>query len=406
MRIFKTARAKLLRKIQENPGDKRELDDFSEVDKLDGNLDRNSSEEKKLPKTVLEDDEAQAEGKLLNEAIDRGISFNADMMFNNFVSQYKNVKKLYGETFIRELTGYDSRYLDRNAKIPEFQRRLKDVIKKKLDEMKKKKLIDYHSRPTDEGMKLASVTLCINELDNITPKDLIGEKIQDKESHYGPKDQGDYSYKMPKRFKDIAIKKSIRAAIRRGHKNIEKEDFRSVHRKSKGSIHVVYGIDCSGSMKGEKLNVAKKSGIALAYKAINQHDKVGLIAFNSEIVKEIPPMSDFDFFMDNIVKIQGSKETNLVHAIERAIDLFPDGESTKHFILLTDAVPTVGATEQTLQAVAKAKAASITISVVGIKLTEGLDLAENIVETSEGKLYVIKNLSNMDSVILEDYYGI
>ncbi|MFW6230538.1 MAG: vWA domain-containing protein, partial [Nanoarchaeota archaeon] len=369
-------------------------------------LERSKKDEEKLPKTVLDDDEAQAEGKLLNEAVDRGISFNADMMFDNMVSQFKNVKELYGETLVRELTGYDSRYIERNSRIPEFQRRIRDKIERKIQDLKSKDLITKNGRPTNEGVRLASVTLCIQELDKITPKDILGEKVQEQESHYGQKDATDEGSTPRPRYRDLALKRTVKTSLRRGHTKIEENDLRAVKRKSKGSLYVIYGLDVSGSMKGPKLNVAKKSGIALAYKAINQHDKVGLIAFNSEIVKSVPPTHEFQHLVDQIIPLQSSKETNMVHAIEQAIDMFPDNAATKHLILLTDAVPTVGATDQTIEAVMRAKASNITISVVGIKLTEGLEIAQTIVDTSGGRLYVVRDLGDMDSVILEDYYGL
>ena len=387
-------------------GDRPEILPDDEVEKLDGSLERSKDKEEKLAKTVIEDDEANSDGKLLNEAIDRGISFNSEMMFNNLVSSYKNVRELYGETFIRELTGYDSKYLDRNSKIPEFQRKIKDLINKKIDEMKKGKLIDRQGNPTDSGIKLASISLCVEELDKITPKDIMGDKVQEKVSHYGPKYHGEDSVLKKPSYRDIEMKRTVKTALRRGHRKIEKEDLKFVGRKSKGSIYVIYGLDVSGSMKGPKLNVAKKSGVALAYKATTQNDKVGMVAFNSKIVRALEPVSDFNLFLDNIIDLTASRETNIVHAIEKSIEMFPSGEATKHLILLTDAVPTVGAADETIAAVMKAKSVNITISIVGIKLTEGIELAQSIVEVSEGRLYVVKNLEDAESIILEDYYSL
>ena len=387
-------------------GDKRDITPESEVEKLDGALERSDSDESKLPKTVLPDDEQSSTGKLLNEAIDRGISFNADTIYQNLVSKYRDVENIYGETFIRELSGYDSRYIQRNSKIPEFKRKLKDVIKKRLDEMKRSNSIDSNGIPTDDGVKLASISLCIQELDKITPKDIIGEQIQEKDRSVGPKDYTEEGISKKFSYKDISVRKTLKSAARRSHKEIQPEDIKSVSRKGKGSIYVVYGLDVSGSMKGPKLNVGKKAGVALCYKAINQHDKVGLVAFNSEIVDSVEPTDDFNFLVDRMINLRASKETNLVHAIEKSIELFPPGDHTNHLLLITDAVSTVGEADETIQAVLKAKSSNITISVVGIKLTEGLELAQNIVEVSGGNLYVVKNLDELGNILLEDYYSL
>ncbi|MFP4656184.1 MAG: vWA domain-containing protein [Candidatus Woesearchaeota archaeon] len=387
-------------------GSDRDISAEEEVEKVDGALERSKEEEKKLPKTVLPDDEASSTGKLLNEAIDRGISFNSDTIYKNLVSNYRDVDKIYGETFIRELTGYDSRYIDRNSKIPEFKRKLKDVIKRRLDEMKQAKKIDSNGIPTDDGVKLASISLCIQELDKITPKDIIGEQVQEKDRSEGPKDNTEEGLSKKFSYRDISVRKTLKTAARRGHKDVQPEDIKPTSRRGKGSIYVIYGLDVSGSMKGPKLNVAKKAGVALCYKAINQNDKVGLVAFNSDIVAAQEPTDDFNRMVDSMISLRASKETNIVHAIDKAIELFPQGDHTNHLLLITDAVPTVGEADETISAVMRAKSSNITISVVGIKLTEGLDLAQNIVEVSEGNLYVVRNLDELGNILLEDYYSL
>ncbi len=95
--------------------------------------------------------------------------------------------------------------------------------------------------------------------------------------------------------------------------------------------------------------------------------------------------------------------------IKRAIELFPSEMVTKHLILLTDALPTVGKEpeKETLEAVSSARTNGISISLIGIKLdNKGKKLAEKIVKLSEGRLYIVKDLKNLDKVVLEDYYSV
>ncbi|MBW2994953.1 VWA domain-containing protein, partial [Candidatus Woesearchaeota archaeon] len=82
---------------------------------------------------------------------------------------------------------------------------------------------------------------------------------------------------------------------------------------------------------------------------------------------------------------------------------------TKHFILLTDALPTVGEEpeKETIEAAAEARANNITISIVGINLNEqGAELAKKIVELGEGHLYMTKDAEELDRILLLDYYSI
>src|SRR3989338_5353069 len=146
-------------------------------------------------------------------------------------------------------------------------------------------------------------------------------------------------------------------------------------------------------MKGRKIDACKKAGIALAYKAINEKDKVGLIVFGSEVKETIQPTSDFNLLLKEITRIMASKETDIVSTLQKAIELFPGDKITKHLILITDALPTKGdePEKSTLEEASIARSKGITISVIGIDLDEkGKKLAEKIVEIGEGRLYAVK----------------
>src|SRR3989338_2405700 len=246
------------------------------------------------------------------------------------------------------------------------------------------------------------------ELDKIVPKGILGEKIHKRTSIYGSKE--DFrNYKKGDRYKDIAIKKSAKLAIRRVHKKLEEKDLRVYERQSKGQSYIVYALDASGSMKGAKIDACKRAGIALAYKAIDECDKVGLIVFGSEIKTVIEPTQDFSYLLKSITSIKASRETDLVATLKKSIELFPNENITKHLILITDALPTIGKEpeKETLQEASIARNKGITISLIGINLNEkGKKLAEKIVELGEGKLYVVKDVENVDRIVLEDYYSI
>ena len=162
-------------------------------------------------------------------------------------------------------------------------------------------------------------------------------------------------------------------------------------------------------MKGNKIDACKRAGVALAYKAISEKDKVGLIVFGSEVRTIIEPTEDFTYLLKNMAAARASKQTDLVSTLRKAIELFPNEEITKHLILITDALPTAGEDPEkdTLREVSIARNKGITISLIGIKLDDkGKKFAEKIVELGQGKLYVIRDLENVDSVVLEDYYSV
>lgn len=368
------------------------------------------SDEDKLMKSVLENDKKTIEdGKLIADAINQGINaFNPDMAFENITKNFSIAKNIYGESLMRLLTSYNPSYINKNLGIPEFRKELKQQIEKNIDELKEKKILNKDGSIAEKGISLASLVMYTEELDHIIPKGILGKKVHKKTSHYGDKEDV-RNYKKSDRYKDIAVRKAVRLAIRRGHKKIEEEDLQTFERQSKGSVYVVYAIDSSGSMKGKKIEVAKKAGIALAYKAITSKDKVGMVTFGTEVKDVISPTLDFHFLLKQITKIRASMQTDFVGMLRKSIEIFPNEKVTKHLVVLTDAMPNVGdrPEEETMEEVSAAKAAGITISIVGINLTkEGKKLAEKIVQMGEGRLYVIRNLDNVDKIVLEDYYSV
>lgn len=380
-----------------------------EIEELEGTL-AHQEEEDKLMHSVLENDKDTIDdGHLINDSINRGLGiFTPDLMFEQLVKDYSYAKKLFGETIIRQLSGYSPGYIEKNIRIPEFQREIKTNIANNIQNLKEKGMLAKDGSITDKAITLASLILYTDELDNIIPKGYIGEKIHKKKSIYGEKtDTRDF--RKFDRYRDIAIRRSLKLAVRRGHQQVQPKDLKTFELKKKGQINIIYLLDSSGSMKGKKLETAKKAGIALAYKAIEHKDKVGLMVFGHEVKEEIEPTLDFMRILRQITTIKASRETNIANTIKKTIDIFPKTNVTKHMILLTDALPTAGEKPKrdTLEAVSIANSVGITISVIGIQLDkDGKELAEKIATLGNGRLYVVKALKDMDTMVLEDYYSV
>jgi len=387
---------------------KRTKERFSKLEKaeeLSGKLAK-QKEENKLMHSVLDSDkETIEEGKLLTESVNQNLSsFVPDLIFQNLVNDYKVAKQLYGEVIIKKLSGYEPGFVEKNIRIPEFREELKRNIEENIKKLKQKELVNKEGEITDKGLKLSSLVLYTEELDKLRIKGL-GEKKEKKKDIYG--DKKDYEPYKKTRYRDIAIRQSVKTAIRRGHKQMLKQDLRIFEREKKGGISIIYALDASGSMKGAKLGTGKRAGVALAYKAIAEKNKVGLIVFGEDVKKIVPPTLDFNDILKSITSIRARAETDIAKTIQKAIELFGASKETKHLILLTDVLPTKGKKpeQETLSAVSIARDQDITISVVGINLDKhGEKLAKKIIEISQGRVYKVKNLENLDTVILEDYY--
>ncbi len=362
-------------------------------------------EEQKLAHSVMESEEETIdEGRLVNDAMNNGInSFTPDSLFEQLVEDFKTAKNIFGETILKQVTGYNPDYVERNIKVPEFKRDLKNRIKNNLDELKDSGVLGKDYEITEKGIKLASLVMYAEELDHLIPRGLFGEKIHKKKSIYGePEDIKIFN--KSDRYRDIALKKSIKTAVRRGHRKLQFDDLKSFVRQTRGRVEIIYGLDASGSMKGKKIEVAKKAGVALAFKAIENKDNVGLVVFGEEVKQSVAPCQDFNRILSEITRVKPGKETDMVSVIKKSIEMFSRGSATKHLLLLTDALHTIGEKNEVVDISSIAKAAGITISIVGIKLDrEGTQLAKNITELSNGKLYTVTALDNVDKIILQDY---
>jgi len=385
----------------------QQIHEKEDIEELTGKL-STQQEENKLMKSVLENDKETIEkGKLISDSINQGLdAFTPDLIYQHLVKNYSMAKHIFGPSLLKLATGYNPDYIKKNINIPEFQKELRFRIQKNIEKLKEEGLLEKNNQITDKGIELASLVMYFEELDKLIPKGILGEKIRKRASIYGSKEDV-RNYKKSDRYRDIAIKKSAKLAIRRGHKKLGEKDLKVYERQSRGQSYIVYALDASGSMKGAKIDACKRAGIALAYKAIDEKDKVGLIVFGSEIKTIVEPTQDFPYLLKNITSARASKETDLVATLRKSIELFPTEEITKHLILITDALPTIGKEPEkdTLQEVSIARNKGITISLIGINLNEkGSKLAEKITELGQGKLYIIKDVENIDKVVLEDYY--
>lgn len=366
-----------------------------------------SEDEDKLMRSVLQSDKKTIDdGKLISESLNQGLGvFNPEMMLEQMIKNYSLAKKLYGPKLLRLAFEYDPDYLRRNVKIPEFQKALRKAIETKKEEFKQQKLTSKGGTFLKLGIKLSAIVTLVEELEKMFSKGNMGFVKSKIEHPHGDKyDIRDF--KKGDRFRDVSVRDSIKRAARRLHPTIEIDDLKTHTRRRKGELNIIYAIDASSSMKGDKLDACKRTGMALTYQALQNRDKVGLIAFGSEIKKEVRPTNDFWELMESITGVIASKQTDFAKTIKRSIELFPEDNSAKHLVLITDAVPTVGdkPEAESYKAAGYAKDNKITISLVGISLEkESSRFAKKLVDIGAGRFYAIKNLDNLDQIVLQDY---
>ena len=366
-------------------------------------MQKSGTDEEKLMSTVDSGETDKDKGKLAEEMINNSLgSFTPDMMFENLVNNYRNAEKLYGETIIRELTDFEPGYIEKNINIPEFKKELKKNIAANVKELQSDKIINSQYILTEKGYDLAAVQLCNEELEKLKIKGFGNKKTKQKDI-YG--ERVDYSnFNSSARYRDVSIAKTIKNAARRKHDEIKIKDIKINDKRKKGRIDIIYCLDSSGSMKGEKLSLSKRAGIALAYKALKDNNQAGLLVFDSEIRKKVELTTNFNYFLHELIRIRAKNQTNISQVIETAAFMLAKSKNTKHIIILSDAMPNVGETKKVYEAAAIASSKKITISFIGVTLDEkGKEIAEKIVEIGKGRLYKVSKMNNVDSILLEDY---
>ena len=373
------------------------------IEELKGSMKKSGTEENKLMSSVDSGETDKKDGKIAEEMINNSIgNFIPDIMFQNMVSDYKNAKKLYGETIIRELTDFEPGYIEKNINIPEFKNELKKNIAANVKELTTKGIINSENILTEKGYDLAAAELCNSELEKLKIKGFGTRKTKEFDV-YGEKDDY-FNFNKNSRYKDVSIAQTIKNAARRKHKDISVGDIKIYNRKKTGRIDIVYCLDSSGSMKGEKLALSKRAGVALSYKAILDKNKVGLVIFDSEIRNIVNLTNDFNLVLSELIKVRAKNQTNLSKSIETAIELLNKSKNTKHMTILSDAMPNVGEVEKVYELTAIAASKKITISFIGVGLDKkGAKIAEKVVEIGKGRLYKVSKMDNVDSILLEDY---
>ena len=385
----------------------QEVSDIEKAETAEGKLHKQYVEDKLMNSVLAGDKQTIDQAQLVQEATNRSVgSFTPNLLFAQMVNNFSMARQLMGDKMIKLLSGYDPNYIEKNMKIPEFRRDLKNAVSETVERLKEKEIVDEEGAVTQKGVELGALVL-VKELDQFLSRESIGEKASKRVSHYGEK-AGTRNYRPGDRYKDLSVKRSVHRAIRRGRKSLVPQDLIIAEREGKGKISLVLALDASASMKGSKIETCKRAGIALAHKAISEQDEVGLVVFGSEIKSAIPPTKDVGTLLHAIAGIKTSRQTDVAAMIYKSVELFPVAAQTKHLIILTDAVPTVGKEPETetVHATSAARSAGITVSIIGVQLDKaGLKLAEQIAQVGEGRFILVRNLDQVGRFVLEDYYS-
>ena len=171
--------------------------------------------------------------------------------------------------------------------------------------------------------------------------------------------------------------------------------------KEKPSLAMMLVIDKSGSMGGEKIEMAKEAARA-AVDLLGPNDKVGVLAFEGTNfwVSEMHPCTDKGFVLDRIASLEAGGGTTMAPAMEEAHATLRDTVAKlKHVIILTDGVSSPGDFEGIAQAMA---ADRITVTTVAMGSDAAQDLLENIARIGNGRYYVADDPGQVPQIFAKE----
>ncbi|QDV43027.1 von Willebrand factor type A domain protein [Stieleria neptunia] len=161
--------------------------------------------------------------------------------------------------------------------------------------------------------------------------------------------------------------------------NFEKE-------REKPSLAMMLVIDKSGSMGGQKIELAKDAARA-AVELLGPRDAIGVIAFDGSAytVSELRSTSDKGQIIDAISTIEASGGTNMYPGMIDALDALRGATAKlKHVILMTDGVSSPGDFQG---AASDMSANRITLSTVALGQGASEDLLEELAQIGGGRYY-------------------
>ena len=172
-------------------------------------------------------------------------------------------------------------------------------------------------------------------------------------------------------------------------------------KRDQPGLAVALAIDRSGSMTGEKMELAKDAAKATA-EVLGADDMLAVIAFDSlaQPVVRLQRAANRTRIADQIAKIQPGGGTNILPPLKMAYEeLDPTPAKIKHVILLTDGQASYDGIAQLVDEMVEHK---ITVSAVGVGGEADKTLLTMIAERGGGRFYHTMDAQNVPKIFTKE----
>jgi uncharacterized membrane protein len=171
--------------------------------------------------------------------------------------------------------------------------------------------------------------------------------------------------------------------------------------KEKPSIAMILVIDKSGSMGGQKIEMAKDAAKA-AVELLGPKDKVGVIAFDGDLfwIAEVQPAANKAQILDKISAIEAGGGTTMGPPMEAAYEALQNTPAKlKHVIVLTDGISEPADFEGIAQNMAQSKQ---TCSTVAVGDDCDFKVLQEIARVGNGRYYHAEDPSNIPQIFAKE----